>query len=104
MTQRSVRERFSLLEKRYKDKVRKEERASGVEESPTDALLEEIIEKSKVSEFDFEQQSIEESAKVEVEKCTAEDMRQKALETLSETMKRKEESSETSPATLVVKL
>ena len=97
VTQRSVQERFSLLEKRYKDKVRKEERASGidVEESPTDALLEEIIEKSKVAEFDFEQQSIEQSAKVEVEKCTAEDMRQKALETLSETMKRKEGSSET---------
>jgi hypothetical protein len=89
VSQRSVRERFDLLQTRFIKEMVDEEKASGIspEVSELDVLLEEITEKGKVAEEENEGTS--NKKKVQLEKGKAEDMRIKAMERIGETSKRK---------------
>ena len=87
LSQRAVRERFSLLQTRYKEKEREETRASGISPEPDelDVLLEEITEREKAAEENRE----DVNRKKENDKVTAEEMRKQAMERMSQTKKRK---------------
>ena len=86
VTKRSVRDRLTLLQEKYKAKMRQEERASGIdcEETELDIALEEILEKEKVAE-DLKDASY---GKKKAEKAAAEEHRQQACERLGETKRR----------------
>ena len=87
LSQRAVRERFSLLQTRYKENEREETRASGIsrEQDELDVLLEEITEREKAAEENRE----DVNRKKENDKVTAEEMRKQAMERMSQTKKRK---------------
>lgn len=90
-TIRAVRERYHLLEAKFKRNLQKELNASGIDVEPTefDNAMEDLVEYFENQEANAE---IEKEAKLqnmENEKAKAEDVRQKALETFSETKKRK---------------
>ena len=93
VNQRSVRDRFKLLEKRFKDKEREEQKGSGIssEESELDAALEDIISKTIEADEINEKLSQEKKENIENEKSAAEEMRRRSLETFGETQKRKGE-------------
>lgn len=97
VTARAVRERFKVLENKFRKKQREEGNASGIspEISELDVLMEEILLRAKEHELQIEKQNEEKQQKEENEKEAAEDIRQKALETFSETKKRK--GDETTP-------
>ena len=89
---RAVRDRWVLLQKKYKAKMHHEETASGIsvdDMSEIDVLLEELVGKeeslNKVGDV--------QSRKLKEDKSKAEDIRQKALERYSETKKRKSTES-----------
>ena len=87
LSQRAVRERFSLLQARYKEKERELEiRASGIspEQDELDVLLEEITEREKAAEENRE----DAHRKKENYKVTAEEMRKQAMEKMGQTKKR----------------
>ena len=86
LSQRAVRERFSLLQARYKEKEREEIHASGIsaEQDEVDVLLEEITEREKAAE-----ENRDVNRKKENDKITAEEMRKQAMERMSQTKKRK---------------
>ena len=90
--QKSLRDHLKLLMQKYKQKMRMEERASGIDTEMTevDVMLEEICEKEEVAE----QTDETEKKKAKAEKETAEKMRLKAMETLSESQKRNKDSNE----------
>ena len=97
VSQRSVRERFALILTRFRAKNVAEQKASGIAvdpPTPTETLLEEID--TKIVEFDksFQAKTDEINQKNEHEKKAINDIRMQALETLSETNKRKEEEGE----------
>ena len=87
LSQRAVRERFSLLQARYKEKEMEEIRASGIsaEQDEVDVLLDEITEREKAAEENRE----DVNRKKENDKVTAEEMRKQAMERMSQTKKRK---------------
>lgn len=87
VSKRSVRDRLTLLQSRYKEKMKREEMASGIdcEETELDRALEEIIEKEKASESSRNEGS---SAQVKKDKEAAEEQRRKAMERLGQTTKR----------------
>ena len=89
--QRAVRDRFVKLEKACKKKTRDELRASGFapsEPSELDQALEEIIEKSKSAEQQKEASCAEKQQEIDKEKETAEAVRRRAMERLSESRAR----------------
>ena len=92
---RAVRECFKLLEAKYKKKNNEELKATGIspEESEIDVLLEEIIIRMKEITFGDENKEKEQS-----DKMLGEEIRQQALETYTESKKRKplEDKSPTS--------
>ena len=96
VNKRSLRDRLNLLMAKFKAKNREEERASGIspELQEADTLLEELTEKeeakNKPSVGDKKQNAQQEKAK-------AEEMRLKAMETMGQTKKRVEKSSEVNP-------
>ena len=92
VAQRSVRDRFALLEKKYKNKVREEERASGIspEESEFDRALQDIISRMEEADTEAARLSDEKKKTAEVELGKAEEMRKVSLETFKETQKRNE--------------
>ncbi len=96
VTQRSVRDHYTLLERKHKKKVQEEERASGIcpEESQLDRALEDIISQFKEADVEHDRISGEKKAKQEAEVSKAEEMRKMALETFKETQKRKESGDE----------
>ena len=85
---RAVRDRWALLRKKYKSKLREEEAGSGIspdELSEKEQLIEELIEKEEsTNKADEEQKKHKEK-----EKEKSDDIRKKALERCSETKKRK---------------
>ena len=91
VSKRSVRDRLTLLQSRYKEKMKREEMASGIdcEETELDRALEEIIEKEKASESSRNEGS---SAQVKKDKEAAEEQRLKAVERLGQTTKRQVEA------------
>ncbi|XP_057290242.1 uncharacterized protein LOC130612928 [Hydractinia symbiolongicarpus] len=94
--QRSVRERFGILKTRYQNKTREELKASGIapEFDKIMDAMEDISEKIKEYEKVHAEQDSQQSEKIEKEANAASDMRMKALETFSESKKRKELTTE----------
>ena len=93
---RAIRDRYQLLETKFKRNMRKELNASGIDVEPTefDDAMEDLVDFFENQEANA---TIEKEAKVKNtanEKAKAEDVRQKALETFSETRKRKNEANE----------
>ena len=91
VSQRSVRGRFTLLERRRKEERREQDKASGidVEETPLDTLLDEIIERIKEMEIFFAEKEKEKEQQTEEDKAACESVRNLAVESLAETRKRK---------------
>jgi len=92
LKQRAVRERFALLQTKYKDKENEEIRASGIspEQDELDVLLEEITEREKDAKESKENVD-EKEAK---DKATADEMRKKAMERMGQTKKRKSQEED----------
>ena len=91
VSHRSVREKYTLLEKNYKQKIRREERATGIApEEPTDTekALEEIIAKFEEIELSASKEREQNNTQVEKERKTATEMRNQCMETFSDTKKR----------------
>ena len=99
VTKRSVRDRFNLLIERFTKQERENARATGVdiEEEEIDQLLRELVEKSEQANMYHEQGMKERKASVENDKAAAVDQRNKAMESLGETKKRKELLDDESP-------
>ena len=90
VTQRSVRDRYMLLEKRYRKKVADDKKASGTSpnQSEVDILLEEIV-----ALFDEANQLHESNKrKIQEEASQAEEMRNASLETFKQTKDRQDET------------
>lgn len=97
VAQRGVRERVERLEKRYKDQMKEEEAASGIEvDEPTEleVLISEIIDREKIEEETRESTQSTSTQKIEADKKTAEEMRMKAMERFGETQKRSLEAKD----------
>ena len=87
--QRSVRDRYAVLEKKYKKKVQDETLASGIscDENEVDLAMDEIV--SLFHEADIEHERVAtEKKKFEEEANQAAEMRQQSLESFGETCKR----------------
>lgn len=97
VTARSVRDRFSLLSTKQAQKLREEDRATGIDVQHTelDGLLEEILEREKEAKLELDSQDLEKKNKSEKEKATAEDVRKQALERMA---KRKNDDGGKKPA------
>lgn len=89
VNQRGVRERYERLRKKFLEKQREEEKASGIspEETELDSLLEEITDREKLADETRDNTT----KKAEADKNTAEEMRKLAMERVSETQKRGDE-------------
>lgn len=88
---RSVRDHVGILVNRLKKKLRAEERSSGIappEPSELETLIEEIIALEETADVETKDEDENLRGKTEREKAKASDMRLKALEKVSETMKR----------------
>ncbi|XP_073721214.1 uncharacterized protein [Misgurnus anguillicaudatus] len=94
VTQRSVRERFSLIQTKYKTKNNKDEKSSGTSAEITelDELIEEITEKERAAEEN--KTSDESTRKLEMDRAKAEEARKKAMERVSQTNRRLSEEGE----------
>ena len=95
VNQRSIRDRCNYLEKRFKEKVRTEERATGIcpeEESEMNQAIRDIMERFRESQ---ETPNVTKSNQNDL--AQGKEMRQQSLETYSETLKSKgDEESQTS--------
>ena len=90
VNQRSVRERFNLIHTRYVSMISEELKRSGIApppNTPCESLLEDISSRIK----DFEAKCVLEKEEKQADQKKIQDVRLKALETLSETKKRKAE-------------
>ena len=90
---RSMRDRLTLLQTYYKEKIREGERASGIdcEETQLDAAVEEILDKEKAADMERNEQAGTLTKKHQSEKVSAEEVRRQAMERLGKTQKRKSE-------------
>ena len=94
--QRAVRDHYKKLITRFKRKQREELPASGInpEETELDLMLAEIVEREESSEIILQYEKEEKMKNIEEDRIAADDMRRKAMETLSETKKRKGEDGD----------
>ena len=84
--QRSVRERYSLIAKTYRKKIREEERASGIntpELSELDQALEDLIVREDEADRGIEETTAQ-KRKVKEDKKDAEEIRKRAMERLGD--------------------
>lgn len=98
---RSVRDRYNLIAERFRRKMKAEEKASGIDTELTEVeeALQLITEKEDASEEMQKEQSETKKSRMQADKEGAEDMRQKAMEKLSETRKRQvKEDNKTTPS------
>ena len=88
VSKRTVRDRLTLLQSKFKEKIRIEDGASGIdcEESELNQALEEIIDKGKDAEAGRKENG---GTQQENQKLAADEQRKKAMERLGETQKRK---------------
>ena len=86
---RAVRDRWNLLQSKFRKRMAEEEKASGidVEMSERDVLIEELCSKEESLSFN--------ANKKKADKEAAEDIRKKAMERMKETTKRKSSESDT---------
>ena len=76
VTARAFRDRYTLLTSRQKQKLRDEEKASGIEvpeQTELDILLEDILEREKIAKENSDLQSAGKKAKADQEKAAVED-------------------------------
>ena len=92
LSQRAVRERFALLQAKYKEKEREELGASGIspEQDELDVLLEEITKREKVAEASKE--NVDRKKRQDI--ATAQDMRKQDMERMGQTTKRKSQEED----------
>ena len=89
VTQRSVRDRYLLLERRYRKKVSEDEKATGTSPEPSevDVLMEEIVslfdEADRLNDF--------KKKKLQEEASQAEEMRNMSLETFKQSQERNQD-------------
>ena len=91
---RSVREKYTLMEKNYVKNSNAEKKASGIapeELSNTEKALEEIIAKFEEIELCTSKERENNNKAIEKERETTVEMRQQCMETFSDTRKRNEE-------------
>ena len=84
-----MRDRFTLLEKTFRKKIRDEEKGSGIsppELTENEIAIQEIIEKTDEAALHFNENS--DNAKQDADKKKAEEMRKMSMETYCETRKR----------------
>ena len=88
VNKRSLRDRLNLLQTKFKAKTREEERASGIspEQSEIDTLLEELCGKEEARCTSLASNK----KKAVQDKASAQEIRQKAMESMGDTRKRKE--------------
>jgi hypothetical protein len=88
--QRSVRDRLKKLIKQFRKKKNDERRANGISPELTelDTLLEEISEKEEAAETLAADMGDREKRRLEEDQMAGQEMRKRAMETLSETQKR----------------
>ena len=100
VSKRSVRDRLTLLQNKFKEKMREEERASGIdcEETQLDAAVEEILDKEKTADMERNEQAGTLTKKHESEKASAEEIRRQAMERLGKTQKRNADSDGGKPS------
>lgn len=93
VTQRSVRERFALIQEKYKKKNSKDERSSGtsMELTGLDKLIEEITEKEKAVE---EMRGCDNTGRIDADRAKAEEVRKRAMERVGQTKRRQSEDGE----------
>ena len=93
---RAVRDRYSRLHEKFKNKAREEKGASGISPEPTelDTLLEELSKRQLSSDEERFQSYQENEKKNELDRIKSLDIRKKAMEKLSETKLRKEKESD----------
>ena len=94
VNQRGVREKFMLLQTKYRQKNRADEQSSGTSAEITelDVLLEEIGEKGHAAE---EEMTVNNNKKkMEVDRAKAEEMRKMAMEQVGETKKGKNDEGD----------
>ena len=86
--QRVIRERYAKIEKNFKSRMAKEERESGIstEESELDQEIQDIIGMAEAAEI--AQKAAENKSSREKDEMTAEDVRKRCMERLSETQER----------------
>ncbi|CAH3117564.1 unnamed protein product [Porites lobata] len=96
VSQRAVRDRFGILEKKAKKRKREIENGTGIspEDSELDLALEEIIEKWEAADQEFQLDNQGKAKKLEKDKETAEEMRRMSMETLGASKKRKSDPDE----------
>ena len=95
--QRTLRDRFKIMKKKFQDKMKVEETGSGIappELTPVENAIEDIMERELEMEILHGDEDDEKNKKLEKDKKTAEEMRLESLETFSETRKRKAENSD----------
>ena len=92
--QRSVRDRYRLLEKKAKAKRNDENKASGIspETSEVFTAMDNLIERFEEADNIRTTEATEKKSKTETELLKAQELRKESLETLGETKKRKGES------------
>ena len=92
---RSVRERFTLIQKEYIKRNRQDEQSFGTSNEVTelDVLLEEITEKEKAAEEHKENDSRHQK-NTETDRAKAEEMRKIAMERVRQTKRRKSDEGE----------
>ena len=94
VTTRSVRDRYTLLVKKYKKKWSEEGKVTGINPKHTeidDALLD-LIQQFDEADSERKKESEEKNAKKEEDLVKAQEIRRKSLETFGETRKCKAES------------
>ena len=91
VTPRSVRDRYSLLVKKYKSKWRADDKASGIASNHTEIgeALHDLIERFDEADAARQKATAEIKSKVEEELVQAQNMRNVSLETFGKTRKRK---------------
>ena len=92
VSQRVVRDRFGILEKKAKKRKREIENGTGISE--LDVALEEIIERWEAAEREFQLDNQSKAKKLEKDKETAEEMRKMSMEIFAASKKRKSDPDE----------
>lgn len=93
---RAVRDRYNLLSKELRNKLKNEEKESGIETDMTEVemALEELIEKEDAAETEQRVADNQKKMKDSQDRENAENIRKKAMERLGQTQKRKSEEDE----------
>ena len=96
VTSRSVRDRCTLLTTKHAQKLRDEERTSGiaVEETELDSLLEDILEKEKLGKEQIELDTEKKKTKADKQKLTATSIREEAMKRMTKQSRKGSESDD----------